>query len=211
MTQEALNSRLRVKFVVVAEGEETDYGVETVIVSKDVFRHLSDEKTPQGVLCVAEIPEKRVLPPKGKCLLLDGVSDPGNMGAILRTANACGFDEVYLTDDCVDPYSPKSVRASMSGLFFPDIYIGNREELLAAFTGTPMFVADFGGDDVFKVEPPEKFVLALGNEANGVSETVRGAATKVVTIPMRQSQESLNVSVAAGVCMYLLCKKELSK
>ncbi|MBQ9729940.1 MAG: RNA methyltransferase [Clostridia bacterium] len=212
MTQEALKSKLTVRKVIVAEGENAEFsGVETVCVSQEVFRHISDEKTPQGVLCLAEIPQKRVEPPKGKCLLLDGVSDPGNMGAILRTAHACGYGEVYLSSDCVDPYSPKAVRASMSGLFFTDIYIGEREEILSVLESTPIYVADFGGENVFKVEPAEKFVLALGNEANGVSAAVRSAANKTVTIPMQSTQESLNVAVAAGVCMYLLNGKELSK
>lgn len=71
----------------------------------------------QGILCSVRIPKPSLCPPKESCLLLDGVSDPGNMGAIIRTANAAGYGEIYLVG-CTDPYSPKSVRASMSGAYF---------------------------------------------------------------------------------------------
>ncbi len=207
MVAECQKSPFIVERVFVAEDYKEELPFETeqiTYVSKDVFRLLSDEKTPQGILCRARIPQGELTPPTGKCLFLDGVSDPANVGAILRTANAAGYQKVYMTDDCADPYAPKSVRASMSGLFFVEIYRGGREELLSLFKGFPLIVADMGGVNAFNFAPPKEFALVVGNEGNGVSEAVKSAATRVVSIPMRATQESLNAAVSAGILMYLM-------
>ncbi|MFR1983987.1 MAG: TrmH family RNA methyltransferase [Christensenellaceae bacterium] len=143
------------------------------------------------------------------CLLLDGVSDPGNMGAIIRTANAAGYGEIYLVG-CTDPYSPKSVRASMSGIFFVKIYTGTREAVLEALSGLPILAADMDGENIFSFRPPEKFALAIGNEANGISEEVFRKAQHKLKIPMRAAQESLNAGIAAGIAMYLLKKDKFT-
>ena len=172
------------------------------------MRHLSDEKTPQGVLCRVKIPSLTIAEPTGTCLFLDGVADPGNVGTIIRTANAAGYDEIYLTDDCADAYAPKSVRASMSGIFFTKPYIAPREEIVAILQDTPIVIADMQGENVFDFNPPSKFALVIGNEANGVSLTLKNAAQCTVKIPMRKTQESLNAAVSAGILMYQL-KKEL--
>ena len=212
MVKEALSSGLTVVRVFLSEeAEQEEYGVETVTVSKDVFSKLSDEKTPQGVLCVAKIPNQKLAPPSGACLILDGVSDPGNMGAIVRTANAAGYQELYLTTDCTDPYAPKAVRASMSGIFFIKTYVGERAEILSAMDGTPIWIADLDGENVFTACPPNKFALVIGNEANGVSREMKNSADKKITIPMARNQESLNAAVAAGVSMYLLKREVFSK
>lgn len=178
-----------------------------VRVSDDVMRYLSDEKTPQGVLCRVKIPSSPLCPPSGACLILDGVSDPGNMGAIVRTANAAGYKEIYLTKDCADAYSPKSVRASMSGVFFTNLYFGERAEILSVMGDTALLIADMNGENVFSYSAPDKFALVIGNEANGVSEEMRAAAKIAVKIPMRETQESLNASVSAGILMYLLKRR----
>ena len=172
-----------------------------------MFRTLSDEKTPQGILCRVKIPHLQLQAPSASCLLLDGVADPANVGAIIRTANAAGYKDIYLTEGCADPYAPKSVRASMSGVFFTKLYLGTREEILEKLSTVPVFVADMGGVNAFTFQSPERFALVIGNEANGVSEVVRKHATATIKIPMQQTQESLNAAVSAGILMYLL-KKE---
>lgn len=211
MAEECQKSGMTIERVFVAQSytkELTFDGSITVTVSDEVFRFLSDEKTPQGVLCRVKLPEKKLVPPLGKCLFLDGVSDPGNMGAIIRTANAAGYEEIYLTDDCTDPYSPKSVRASMSGVFFTRLYFGSREEILVALKDMPILTADMGGENLFRFTPPKRFALVIGNEANGVSEAVKKSAYKTVAIPMKSTQESLNAAVSAGIAMYLLAREE---
>ncbi len=214
MAIECQNSKMEIERVFVGEGYEGELPFDEsliVRVSEDVLHYLCDEKTPQGILCRVRIPKTPLCAPTGKCLLLDGVADPGNMGAILRTANAAGYDRVYLTEDCTDPYAPKSVRASMSGVFFTEICQAKREEILSVMKEIPLVVADLYGTNAFQFEKSGAFVLAIGNEGKGISDEVRQAATDRVKIPMRSTQESLNAAVSAGIMMYLLNKEEFIK
>lgn len=209
MVRECMRSGLETEAVILAESYAGEEFPDAVRVSDELFRRLSDEKSPQGILCRVRIPKRALCPPDGSCLLLDGISDPGNLGAIIRTANAAGYRQIYLAD-CTDPYSPKSVRASMSGIFFTEIYIAPRAEILGALSGVPVFAADMEGENVFSFLPPEKFALAIGNEANGISEEVRHEAEKTLRIPMRAEQESLNAAVAAGIAMYALKREQFT-
>lgn len=214
MAVECQRSDFEIDRVFVAEsyaGENPFAEEQTVRVSDDVFRFLSDEKSPQGILCRIKIPTRTLTAPKGKCLLLDGVADPGNVGTIIRTANAAGYEEIYLTEECADPYSPKSVRASMSGVFFTKIYRASRAEILSVLSEMPIIVADMGGENVFSFTAPKRFALAIGNEANGISDFVQEKATHTVKIPMQATQESLNAAISAGIIMYVLNKDEFQQ
>ena len=174
-----------------------------LVVSDGVFEKLSEEVSPQGVLAVIEAPDCTPAPPRSPALLLDGVSDPGNMGTVLRTADAAGYTDVYLRG-CTDPFAPKSVRASMGGIFRVRLHIGGDEALRAALAGVPLVCADMGGGNAFRFTPPARFCLVVGNEANGVTEEVRAACAHTVRVPMRSVCESLNAGVSAGILMYLL-------
>ena len=214
MAEECHESGMTIEKIFVREGVELGLPVDEekiVVVSEDVLRQLSDEKTPQGVVCRVKIPTRPLCAPKGNCLFLDGVADPGNMGAIIRTANAAGYEEIYLTKECTDPYSPKSVRASMSGVFFTQIYRASRAEILSVLSETPIVVADMGGENVFSFTAPKRFALAIGNEANGISDTVQAKAVHTVKIPMQSTQESLNAAISAGIIMYVLNKDEFQE
>ena len=210
MASECRKSGLASERVFVSESYRGEADDSAIRVSDEVFARLSDEKTPQGILCVVKIPEKPLCPPRESCLFLDGISDPGNMGAIIRTANAAGYRELYLAE-CTDPYSPKSVRASMSGIFFVNLYTGERKEILSALAGVPILAADMDGENIFSFSPPAKYVLAIGNEANGISEEVFKAAEYTLKIPMQASQESLNAAVSAGIAMYVLKREQFIK
>lgn len=174
-----------------------------LVVSDGVFEKLSEEVSPQGVLAVIEAPDCTPAPPRSLALLLDGVSDPGNMGTVLRTADAAGYTDVYLRG-CTDPFAPKSVRASMGGIFRVRLHIGGDDALRAALAGVPLVCADMGGENAFRFTPPARFCLVVGNEANGVTEEVRAACAYTVRVPMRPVCESLNAGVSAGILMYLL-------
>ena len=178
---------------------------ETILLGEDAFREICDEKTPQGIAAEVKIPAFGLGPPDGRCLFLDGVADPANVGAILRTAAAAGYGEIYLAD-CADPYSPKSVRASMSGVFYAKLMRGSREEILEALGDVPLIAADMGGENAFSFVPPEKFCLCIGNEGNGLSPQVKERANFTVGIPMEGPIESLNAAVSASILMYLLRK-----
>ncbi len=206
MVRECVGSGLEVVLVAVCEGYEGEtYSLPTVVLGEDALRAVCDEKTPQGIVAEVKIPQNSLKPPQKSCLFLDGVADPANIGAILRTAAAAGFEEIYLSD-CADPYSPKSVRASMSGVFYARLMHGTRDEILQTLSGVPMIAADMDGENIFIFRPPEKFCLCIGNEGNGLSNEVRSRAAFTVGIPMEGRVESLNAAVSAGILMYLLKK-----
>lgn len=204
MVRECVESGLNIVRLAVREDYAGEtYSLPVVTLGEDAFRAVCDEKTPQGIAAEVIIPSFPLEAPKKSCLLLDGVSDPANVGAIVRTAVAAGYEEVYLAD-CADPFSPKSVRASMSGVFFAKLMRGTREEALQALVGVPLIAADMGGENIFTFVPPQLFCLCIGNEGNGLSGEVRSAASHTVRIPMGEHTESLNAAVSAGILMYEL-------
>ena len=170
-------------------------------VSDEVFASISSEISPQGVIAVIYKPENQLVAPTSSCVLLDGVSDPSNVGAILRTAAAAGYDTVYMTDDCADPFSPKAVRASMSGVFRVNIVRATRTQLLSVID-KDIVVADMGGENVYQTKIDGDFCLVIGNEGHGVSEEIIKAAKKVISIPMENGIESLNAAVSAALLLY---------
>ena len=207
--REALAGGLPVERVVLSEryaGEEFSLPPEKLLrVSASVFEKLSEEAAPQGVLAVLAQPDCTPAPPRGNALFLDGIADPGNLGTIVRTANGAGYADVYLRN-CAYPFAPKCVRAAMSGIFFVRLHIGGDGELFGALGGVPFVCADMAGEDMFSFSPPRPFCLVIGSEANGVSEEVRARCAQTVSVPLRETCESLNAAVAAGILMYQLSK-----
>ncbi len=175
-----------------------------ITVSDEVFSYLSLEVNPQGVIAVVKKKEKEIPYAKDSVLLLDRVSDPGNLGTIIRTAAASGYKDIYLLN-CVDAFNPKTVRASMSGIFHVNLNEGGEE--LLSFIDLPMISADMSGESVFEFCPPKAFCLVIGNEANGISDRVKNLSKYTVKIPMENTVESLNAGVAAGILMYALKNK----
>lgn len=206
MVRECVKSGQTVKRIIVRENYAGEaYPFETVVLGQDAFSCVCDAKTPQPIAAEVQIPFYPVTPPSEACLLLDGVGDPANIGSIVRTAVAAGYNRIYCID-CADAYSPKSVRASMSGVFFAEIVQGTQDDILNALEGVPIIAADMNGENIFRFTPPKKFALAIGNEGNGLSEKTRAKASYTVKIPMNERTESLNASVSAGILMYYFKK-----
>ncbi len=203
---EAINSSLEVSVIVGTEkglSAISSGGEKIEQVSEEVFLSISGEKSPQGVLAVVNKP-KAISPFSGnRAILLDGVSDPANVGAIIRTAAAVGITGVFAVGSCADPFSPKSVRASMGGIFKIN-YRETEYSKISEEIGLPLIVADMGGENIFNFSVPEKFCLVIGNEGKGVSQTLKSNADYTVSIPMENGVESLNAAVSAGILMYLL-------
>ncbi len=176
--------------------------VEHEIISDELFKCVSSEVSPQGVLATVKTRGKSLDFPKGNCLFLDGVSDPANVGAILRTAASAGFNDVYLADGA-DPFSPKAVRASMGGIFRVNIFTGTREQLIKMIN-LPLVVADMDGQNAFDAKISGNVCLSLGNEGHGVSDFIKSKANITLSIPMQNGMESLNVGVAGGILMYAI-------
>ena len=116
-----------------------------------------------------------------------------------------GYTDLYFTEDCADPFSPKAVRASMGGIFRVKAHISTRD-YIAENLNIPFIIADMNGENVFSFNKKGDFCLVIGNEGNGVSEKIRKKASYTVSIPMENGMESLNASVSAGILMYLLKK-----
>ena len=204
--REAINLGLSIREIVCTENTcqeflACDYKVE--VVSAQVFKSISEEVTPQGVLAIVFKLPYKVEKAQGNSLLLDGVSDPANVGAIIRTAAASGFNNVYLTNTCADAYSQKAVRSSMSGIFRVKVMRGDIEEILSVIS-SPLVIADMNGQDVFNMDVKGDVCLVIGNEGNGVSDYLKKKANLTVKIPMQNGVESLNAAVSAGILMYAL-------
>lgn len=171
-------------------------------VTDAVMKSLSDTVTPYGLAAVAEIPVREFAHPRGNALLLDGVSDPGNLGTVLRTAAATGFDDVYFLG-CADPYSPKTVRASMGGIFRTRLYEVTEEQACELASDDGAVALDMAGKSFTEGGLPPRVTLVAGSEAHGVRPAVLRACASVRSLPMFNGMESLNVAVASAVAMYL--------
>ena len=204
--KEAVALKLPIREIVCAQKTASQFlgcPLKVEIVSDEVFKYLSEEVSLQGALAVVYKPENHLVSPKGNCLILDGVADPNNVGAIIRTAAACGFNDVYLTTECADAYSQKSVRCSMSGIFRINVMRGELSKILSV-VNLPLVVADMNGENVFELKKKDTICLIIGNEGNGVSQELKQKAQLMVKIPMENGVESLNASVSAGILMYAL-------
>ena len=180
---------------------------DALVVSESVFAAISSERSPQGVIASVKLPDDSPRSPLGNCLLLDRLQDPGNVGTIIRTANAAGFEDIYLVD-CADAFSPKAVRASMSGIFFVRAMRCTAHEALEALKDVPIVSADMNGENIFEFTPPEKVCLVIGNEGGGVCQEFARASSYTVSIPMRTSCESLNAAVSAAIAMYAINNRQ---
>ena len=192
----------------LSESAKNRIGAKNVFTVADaVFAKISETEHSQGVLAVLKIRGGKV-GRNPRYLYLDGIRDPGNLGAIIRTAVAAGFNDIFLAG-CADAFNPKSVRSTMSALLRADIVelkggVGTVEFLKR--DGYKIYAADMGGENIFTItEKPAKICLIIGGEADGVSPEALRLADKTVSIPM-DNTESLNAAVAAGIIMYQLRK-----
>ena len=165
---------------------------------------LSPTDTPQGVLFVCQVPPALSAPPeKGRFLLLDGVQDPGNVGAILRTAEALGLPGVYFSGACADPFGPKAVRAGMGALFRLPVGFTNPGEILAGPLPLYATALDPGAKPISSL-PGGDYVLALGSEGSGLSPELLDGAAGRFYIPMNGGAQSLGVAAAAAIIAFIM-------
>ena len=179
--------------------------VRLVRVSEGVMEAISPAKTPQGVVFSCKLPtalEAEYLAP-ARYLLLEGVQDPGNVGTILRTANAFGC-EVFLLEGCADPYSPKTVRAAMGVHFRSEIVCTclERAAALVKASGLPLYAAALGEDVDIRQTDLSNCAVIIGSEGRGVSGRALELCTGTLKIPMEPCCESLNAAVAAGIVLW---------
>lgn len=178
-----------------------------VLVSADVLKELTDSPSPQGIIAEVDMPQLAFPTDyQGKYLILEDVQDPGNLGTIIRTADAAGFDGVFLSEKSADVYNSKTLR-SMQGSHFhlpiwrTDIYKICRE---MQEHNTPVLATTLSKVSVdYKTVPhQESFALVMGNEGQGISAEMTILADQLVHITMPGQAESLNVAVAAGILIF---------
>ena len=206
MVNEAIKYGMAIDKIVATESALASImpsSYQTIIVSDEVFKFLSDEMTPQGALAIIKINSTAIKAPKNNALILDNVQDPGNMGTIIRTACALGYYDLYLINS-VDPYSSKVVRASMSGIYFANLYKCTLDECLKDLNNHKLIVADMKGESLNDYKINGNYAIAVGNEANGISKELLNKADLVLKIPMEERSESLNVAIASAIMMYKL-------
>ncbi len=183
-------------------------GIPVVEVAPHVLAAVSEVETPQGVVAVVR---RRALPlepllqrPELLLLVVDRVQDPGNLGTMIRTADAAGASAVVLLPGTADPYNPKAVRASMGSLFHLPVVEWSLERLRALLRrGVRLLATDPAGPvDFREADYRRPLAIAVGHEAEGVSAAVRQDAAAVVRIPILGRAESLNAAVAAALVLY---------
>jgi TrmH family RNA methyltransferase len=178
---------------------------ETVLVTEAVMQKISGVQTPEGVVAVVPLPAQGNLAGCKRVIALDGLNDPGNVGALLRSALALGWEGAFLLPGCADPYNDKALRASKGAPFRLPIREGTWEDLDALIQQQNWhpLAADLAGIKPEQVPSKDKLLLVLGSEAHGLSEAAKSRC-QAVTIPIPGEMESLNVAVAGGVLMYVL-------
>ncbi len=220
--EELLSSPLQIRGVLTApqlDGAQRGAELRTNIAARGVpqstvteaeFRSAAETESPQGVLAIAEIPQRSledcIRAGTLRLLVLDAVQDPGNVGTILRTAAALGATATIALPGTVDLWNAKVVRAAMGAHFTHTALSTTTDELLAFLgeRGFELWGSDPKGETVERSHPPERLALAMGNEGGGLSSSVRAAATRMVSLPIATGVESLNVAVACGILLYRL-------
>lgn len=184
-----------------------DYGDTPItIVTKEIIKELSDTETPQGILALCkQQSHPEILPTAQTFIAIDQVQDPGNLGTIIRTADAAGIDAVIIGEGTVDIYNPKVVRSGQGSHFHLPIIKANLASFMDELKerNIPIYgTALENGRDYREVEKTATFCLIVGNEGNGVRKEVLSKTDTNLYIPIYGKSESLNVAVAAGILMY---------
>ncbi|MBR6890205.1 MAG: RNA methyltransferase [Clostridia bacterium] len=218
MLREALKCGLTIRDLLVEEGRAAEAGpfeaagARCFAVPVGVLEAVCDTRTPQGICASFDVPVPLPLSDApARVVALDGTQDPGNVGTIWRTADAAGFQGLLFGTGCADPLSPKVQRSAMGSGFRVPFMVS--DDLPAALMdlrerGWSVIASDLSGADFYRrPDPGEKYVLVIGNEARGICDAVRDAATTLVKLPMRGGAESLNAAVAAGIMMYEMMRQ----
>ncbi len=206
LLQEAVRYFPGLDTVILSDGVQVEVPgrVRLVRVPEDVMESISPMQTPQGAVFLCRLPEKKPFAPKAPMLLLDGIQDPGNLGTILRTADALRVP-VALLEGCADPYSHKVVRASMGAVFRRDVVQTTWQEARGALqaAGIPVGVTALSDTavDIRRVSV-ETMALVIGSEGQGVRQEILQQADRALIIPMDPRCESLNAAVASAIALW---------
>ena len=179
------------------------------IITTEIAKKISDVKTPQGIFCVFDMPtfdNFGEINEDTRLIVLDKVQDPGNVGTIIRTSTALGFNGIILTSNCADIYNPKTLRGAMSSTIkIPIIKTDDIENLILEFKAQNVtFLASSlkNSKDINLVKPSGAIAIVIGSEGEGISNEVFTICDHSICIPIKDEIESLNASIAAGILMW---------
>ena len=206
LLEEAVKYYPGLETVILSDGihAQVPENVRLVRVPEDVMASISPMQSPQGALFICRLPEKTAFAPRPGMLLLDGIQDPGNLGTMLRTADALDVP-VALLDGCADPYSHKVVRSSMGAVFRTPVVQTTWQEAQAALHGAGIPVAvtalSSRASDIRRADV-KTMAVVIGSEGQGVRKEILESADAELIIPMTARCESLNAAVAAAIVMW---------
>jgi len=208
VVNEFIKSDFKLKLIVSTKEWQVKSQLKTLVVDKKTLKRISFLKTASSVLAVFFKPNTilkldDLLLPK-QIVLLDSISDPGNMGSIIRTADWYGVKEVFVSKESVDVFNPKVIQSTMGSLSRVKIHVVDLVQLLIQIKKkkVPCFGATLLGCDVYDIEKPDYCALVFGSESHGISKEVKKLLDKEILIPSKNKLiDSLNVSVAFGIIL----------
>ncbi len=219
--EEAFKENVHIEKILISEklasnkgGEEVlakinASGCNTYMLNEKLFKEISETENPQGVLAVLKTRQygfSDIIRENNFLLILESIQDPGNMGTIIRTADAAGVTGIVMSKGCVDIYNPKVLRSTMGSIFRVPIYMSEdlRETIDSIkLRGMKVYAAHLKGRlNYFEADLKGNTAVIIGNEANGISDMAAGCSDELLKIPMFGTIESLNASVAASILMY---------
>lgn len=210
LVEEALKVDDTVMEIIVSEEVEIppriNYGsIPVTTVNKEVLKELAETENTQGIFAVCKQPHQEFFADRKSYLLLDAVQDPGNLGTIIRTADAAGIDAVIVGNGSVDIYNSKVLRSAQGSHFHLPIIRGDLSEWIQKLkeSNVPIYGTALENGTIYtKVKPSTSFALMVGNEGNGIQPELLKQTDQNLYIPILGQSESLNVAVAAGILLY---------
>lgn len=184
-----------------------------VFVNSAIYESITSTITPQGIGAIIKLPTQKEFKPTKPFLVLDHVQDPGNLGTIVRTAIATGFDDIVLLETC-DPFCDKVARSSASGIYSVNFYKMETHDFInyCKTSDVKVFIAEASGENIFEdhTKPPNIYGLIIGSEGQGVSKDIFSIPHKSIALPMSNKIESLNAAISASVIMYIFANKKFN-
>lgn len=213
LVEEALRSEATVVDILISPRGAKEWAswiaeqtVPMTYISEEVMEAISEQPTPQGILAVVTLPLTKKMLLEGKWLILDCVQDPGNVGTMIRTADAAGFTGVFLGEGTADIYNLKTLRSMQGSHFHIEIQQGDVEQVCQAFQAAaiPVYGSELNEQAVpyNTIKKTEQVAIIMGNEGQGVAKEILTQTDANLYIPIYGKAESLNVGVAAGILMY---------
>lgn len=209
--EEAKKAKVPILRIFVLEEylEKIPSNLEIILVTPDILKELSDSKTPQGIVTEISFMSPRLEQlPKGNFLVLEDVQDPGNLGTLIRTADAAGLSAVFITDKSVDIYNQKTLRSMQGSHFHLPIYRLPIEKIFKHLREAELLIIGTTlsdqSVDYRTLSGDTSFALVMGNEGNGISEFVTSQSDVLAHINMPGQAESLNVAIAAAIILFSL-------